>query len=378
MVRIPDAVQQTPKRFLSEGRIEALRVRGGIFVEAVRVTRVPMLVTDPTLPGNPIVFTNDAFLALYGYQAKEVIGRDPHFMDGPRTRPASIDRFKAAIAAGRDETLDLLQYRRDGSTLWASVFVGRWRDEDGTVIHHFLSFLDITPRIEAEADLRALSATLESRVEERTVELEAANARLTELLAQRKVLLEEVNHRAKNSLMIASSLLSVQARRQQDEGVRIILQEAQHRLLTMARVHDLLSVSGDPQQVGLGGYLREICASLALTGDDARIRILVEVEAGIIISADRAVALGLIVNELVTNSVKHAFPPPAPGTITVRASRPAPDKVILTLRDDGIGMAPGGKANLGLGIVRSLVRKIGGEMQTDGSAGVSTTISFGV
>src|SRR5690349_9571551 len=99
-----DGPQQTPDRARSERRIEA-----------VRATRVPMLVTDPTLPDNPVVFANDAFLAMSGYAMEEVIGRGPHFMDGPLTSGMSIQRFKAAITAGRDETLDLLQYRKDGS-----------------------------------------------------------------------------------------------------------------------------------------------------------------------------------------------------------------------------------------------------------------------
>jgi PAS domain S-box-containing protein len=252
---------------ISENRIDAVRAMGGVFVDAVRVMRVPMLVTDPAVPGNPVVFANPAFLAMAGYDMDEVIGREPHFMDGPRTDPNSIARLDAAILGGRDEVLDLLQYRRDGSTLTASVFVSPLRDEDGMVTHHFLSFLDVTPRVEAEGDLRALSATLERRVEERTAELEAANARLTELLAERKVLLDEVNHRAKNSLMVASSLLSVQARRDGNEVVQLALAEAQSRLHAMARVHDLLSLSGNPQKVVLADYLRGVCASLVPPGE---------------------------------------------------------------------------------------------------------------
>ncbi len=101
---------------MAEGRIEDLRLRGGVFVEAVRVTRMPMVVTDPTLPGNPIVFANAAFLALSGHSMDEVLGQRPHFMDGPDTDPDTVRTFREAIAAGRDETLDILQYRKDGST----------------------------------------------------------------------------------------------------------------------------------------------------------------------------------------------------------------------------------------------------------------------
>jgi PAS domain S-box-containing protein len=365
-------------RALSEERIEDIRALGGVFVEAVRATRVPMLVADPGLPGNPVVFANGAFLALSGYAMEQVIGQGPHFMDGPQTSPASIGRFKTAIAAGRDETLDLLQYHSDGSTFWASVFVSPLRDEGGRIIHHFLSFLDITTRVEAEADLRTLTATLERRLFERTTELEAANASLTELLTERKMLLREVDHRAKNSLMIASSLLSVQAAQQADPTVQTVLEQAQSRLRAMAKAHDLLSLSDDSRQVALADYLRAVCLSLTPPDAGSAIRIVVDAEDHISVSADQAVPVGLIVNELTTNALKHAFPPSTGGTIEVRVRRCAQDRVVLTVSDDGVGIPGGRNGNLGFGIVRALARQIGAEIDMGGDRGVTVTISFSV
>ena len=93
--------------------MESVRQQGGVFVDAVRVTRMPMIVTDATLPGNPIVFANRAFIELSGYSEDELLGQDPHFMNGDGTEPAAIRRYEAAIKAGRDETLEILQYRKD-------------------------------------------------------------------------------------------------------------------------------------------------------------------------------------------------------------------------------------------------------------------------
>jgi PAS domain-containing protein len=115
--------QQTLEHAMSEERIDAVWLEGGVFVEAVQVTRVPMLVTDPTLPGNPVVSANTAFLNFAGYSMQEILGRDTHFMDGLHTNPTLIGRFEVALKEGRDETLDLLQYRKDGRTRHASVFV---------------------------------------------------------------------------------------------------------------------------------------------------------------------------------------------------------------------------------------------------------------
>src|SRR5215211_2450675 len=140
----------TPARRRAERHIEGVRQQGGMFVEAVRVTRMPMMVTDPTLPGNPIVFANSAFIELSGYTADEVLGQDPHFMNGEKTDPAAIRRYETAIMEGRDETLEILQYRKDGSQFRAMLFASPVDDGQGTITSHFLSYLDITRRYAAE------------------------------------------------------------------------------------------------------------------------------------------------------------------------------------------------------------------------------------
>ena len=134
-----------------------------------------MLVTDATLPGNPIIFANQAFVELSGYSIDELLGQDPHFMNGEATDPEAIRRYQAAIMQGRDETLEILQYRKDGTPFRAMLFASPLDDGQGTVTNHFLSYLDITRRFDAEENLRALASELEARVAARTEELEAAN-----------------------------------------------------------------------------------------------------------------------------------------------------------------------------------------------------------
>ncbi|MBB2964464.1 sensor histidine kinase [Methylobacterium sp. R2-1] len=370
-------LSETAARTLAERHIEAIRQHGGIFVDAVRLTRMPMIVTDATLPGNPIIFANQAFAELSGYSLEELLGQDPHFMNGPATDSAAVQEYEAAIRESRNATLEILQYRKDGSAIRAMLFAAPLDDGQGTVTNHFLSYLDITRRFEAEKNLQALTAELEQRVSDRTRELEVANARLTKLVAEREILLAEVNHRAKNSLSIAGALLSLQGRRQADQGVKALFAETQERLNAMARAHDLLSKSESVQQVDAGSYVADLCAALeAITPSDDRIHLEAQVEEEIFVSADRAIPLGLAVTELVTNAVKYAFPSPHSGTIRARVRRPRPGQIELVIQDNGVGMTGLREGSLGYGLVRSLVRQIEGEIDIRSDAGVTVTISF--
>ena len=89
----------TVRRDQAEAAIERLRKEGGVFVNAVRATRMAMAITDPTLPGNPIVFANESFLKMSGYRMDEVLGQQPHFMNGPDTDPKDVARFLEALQA---------------------------------------------------------------------------------------------------------------------------------------------------------------------------------------------------------------------------------------------------------------------------------------
>jgi PAS domain S-box-containing protein len=367
----------TAERTLSEGHIEAVRQEGGVFVEAVRVTRMPMIVTDATLPGNPITFANPAFVELSGYTLDELLGQDPHFMNGEATDPDAIRRYETAIRDGRDQSLEIVQYRKDGTPFRAMLFASPLNDGQGTVTNHFLSYLDITRRYDAEESLRALTLELDARVAARTKEIEAANDSLTRLVADRDMLLVEVNHRAKNSLAIAASLLAIQGRRQPDQAVKALFEEAQERLNAMARVHDLLSKSERSQRVNVATYVTDVCEALRpITENDDRIRLSAEVEEGILVPADTAVPLGIVITELITNAVKYAFPSPRSGTIRIQLQRRQPGRVEVLIGDNGIGMLRVEEGSLGYGLVRSLVEQIRGEIKIQSGDGVAVTISF--
>jgi PAS domain S-box-containing protein len=367
----------THARTKSEHQLDNVREQGGFFVEAVRLTRMPMIVTDATLPGNPIIFANEAFIMLSGYALDEITGQDPHFMDGPDTDLEAVREYQSAMDDGRDANVELVQHRKGGEPFRAMLFSGPLDDGQGRVLNHFLSYLDVTRRYEAEQSLRLLTDELEAKVRARTAELSHANALLTQLVHEKEALLAEVNHRAKNSLTIASSLLGIQGRRHADPAVRDLFSEAQDRLVAMSRVHDLLSKSETAQRVNLATYLSDLCEALRpITEQDNCILLTVESDDSIVLHADVAIPLGIIATELITNAVKYAFPPPLCGTIAVSARRVDGSVIEFSVRDDGRGMGEIREGSLGYGLVKTLVKGLRGDLRVSDRPGVSVAVVF--
>jgi PAS domain S-box-containing protein len=320
---------------------------------------------------------NSAFVQLSGYEIEELLGQDPHFMNGPKTDPEAIAAYEVAMKEAREETLEILQYRKDGSPFRAMLFATPLDDGQGRITNHFLSYLDITRRYEAEESLRTLTAELELRIDERTRTLKGTNAMLQKADAEREMLLVEVNHRAKNSLSVGASLLRLQGRRQADPAVRSLFEESAGRLNAMARLHDILSRSEHAQRVDVATYVAELCEALKpLTGGDGRISLRARTEEDILVDADAAFPIGIVLTELITNAIKYAFPDNRSGMILVQARRSGPGQVEIGVRDNGVGMTNFREGSLGYGLVRSLVKQIGGEIEVQGDAGVTVTISF--
>lgn len=125
-----------------------------IFFTAVESTRMPMVVADPRLRDVPIVFVNDAFLEMSGYAREEVLGRNCRFLQGPDTDPHAVGLIGEAVRSEREITIELLNYRKDGSTFWNALFMTPIRNPAGQLIYFYSSQLDITRRKDAEAALR--------------------------------------------------------------------------------------------------------------------------------------------------------------------------------------------------------------------------------
>ncbi|TPG54344.1 sensor histidine kinase [Sphingomonas glacialis] len=198
-----------------------------------------------------------------------------------------------------------------------------------------------------------------------------------DLVRDKAVLLKELQHRIANSLQIIASVLLQSAKRVGSDESRTHLRDAHSRVMSIAALQRQLAVAGD-EEVGLRGYLGDLCRSIgaSMIRDHAHIAISVEVDDSKT-AAEVSVSLGLIVTELVINALKHAFPEPRGGTITVAYVADGADWT-LSVRDDGIGM-PGvtdpTSSGLGTTIVDALAKKLGAKVAT-ADAGPGTIVSI--
>ncbi|KQN71973.1 histidine kinase [Sphingomonas sp. Leaf62] len=126
----------------------------GIFFAAVKTTRMPMIVTDPKQDDNPIIFANPAFLQMTGYAADEVLGRNCRFLQGPETDPETIAEISDAIRQRRETSVEIINYKKNGSAFWNALFVSPVLDGEGELRYFFASQLDVTRRRDAEEGLR--------------------------------------------------------------------------------------------------------------------------------------------------------------------------------------------------------------------------------
>jgi PAS domain S-box-containing protein len=254
---------------------------------------------------------------------------------------------------------------------------------------------DVTGRKRVEAELKLYQEQLEDLVRARTDELAEANDNLMAEIAERRraeekvlaslrekeILLKEVHHRVKNNLQIISSLLDLQSYSLSDAQARSFFRDSQERIKTMALVHEQLYKSKDLSYIEFGDYLRNLAASLACSfiGSSERIAVTVETDA-FALDIDEAIPCGLIVNELISNALKHAFPDDCDGEISVICRSDSDGLVTLDVSDNGAGIPPDidirTTETLGLQIVNMLTNQLRGTIDLERTNGTLFRIRF--
>ena len=317
---------------------------------AMRSTRMAMVVTDPKLPDNPIIFANDAFLKLTGYARDEVTGRNCRFLQGADTDQAASLYIRDAIANNRDIAIDLLNYRKDGTPFWNALYLSPVPDAAGVPQYYFASQIDVTTRKQQEFTAQESQQNLERLVAMRTQELEDALHRST-------LLLHEVDHRVKNNLQMVSAMLMLQSMSIPDDRIKNTLQSMLDRVEAMGLVHKRLYQSDNIMDFDIGEFAREIATNLvAATGRDD-IKLSVEVES-VKIKADHAASIALVINETITNALKHGFPIGRCGDLHIKV-KPVSEACEISIRDDGTGMPSGPpRKNFGKTLIETLIKQL--------------------
>ncbi|QKC96257.1 histidine kinase dimerization/phosphoacceptor domain -containing protein [Mesorhizobium sp. NZP2298] len=347
--------------------------KGDPFAAAIRATRMSMIITDPRRPDNPIVFANDAFLRLTGYERQEVLGKNCRFLQGPKTDKAAVGQIRRAIEDNADVSVDILNYRKDGSTFWNALYISPVSNDKGEVQFFFASQLDVSDRKRSEHRITADKDRFEKAVKERTAELEAA-------LEAQTTLLHEVDHRVKNNLQMISSLIIMQRRTIKDEATRHSLTTMLERIEALSTVHRRLYQSKDVSRFDVSDFAKDLVTDLLTASGRSGIKSNLELEP-IVISAEKATPVALMVNELVTNALKHAFKEAPDGTtagrIGVKMSQPD-GHFNIEISDDGVGMAEAnGDASFGMRLIKSLARQLHADIEwRDAGPGTTVVISM--
>ena len=214
-----------------------------------------------------------------------------------------------------------------------------------------------------------------------------AEERIKRSMEEKEVLLKEIHHRVKNNLQIISSLLSLQTKYIKDEEALRIFKDCQERVKAMALVHEKLYQSDDVANINYREYVRKLVSDLfqSYSRRPARVQLDVDVE-DISLNLDTAIPIGLIINELVSNSLKHAFPDQSKGELHVKLGKnkdggeEGKDNYVLVVRDNGIGLPEDidyqDSGSLGMILVNALVKQVHGVIVLDREKGTQFTIKF--
>ena len=211
-------------------------------------------------------------------------------------------------------------------------------------------------------------------------ELKNSRNQLQEALDEKEMFLKEIHHRVKNNLMIISNLLELQSYYIKDKADLNVFRDSKTRADSMAMIHEKLYQSTDLKKIDFGEYIHSLALDIFNTYIIApdRIKLIINVE-NIMLDINTAIPLGLIINELLTNSLKYAFPENKKGIITIIFNK-TDNEFTLIIKDNGIGLKPGidfkNTDSLGLELVNNLTRQIDGNVELVYDDGSEFRITF--
>jgi PAS domain S-box-containing protein len=360
---------------------DALHVRN----RALDATQNGMLITNPTLPDNPIVDVNPAFTAVTGYSRREVLGRNCRLLQGPATDPEAVRRLREAIADGRDITETLLNYRKDGTPFWNELSVAAVRDKSGVLTHFVGVQTDVSERIHLEHELRAA-------LEEAQAGMRAKTRFLAMMSHELRTPLQAVLGYADFLLSDAGEPLSLN----QLEDIGAIRHGAERMVSLIGQLLDLSRLEAGRQELATGAVdlrqvLDQVRQDIAPQAAANKLRLQMLVPRSLPAARGDLDGIRQILLNLVGNAVKFT----EQGAITVRVCR-RKEWLGIAVKDTGIGIAQEaltqifeefqqvdsrlnrryGGTGLGLAISQRLAEQMGGRISVTSTPGVGSTFTL--
>lgn len=253
---------------------------GVLFEQAMAQTRMAICLCDPNDPELPIVFANRAFRRLTGYSEDEIIGRNCRFLQGPKTDPEPVARIRKAIASEDVVVVELLNYRKNGTTFWNALHLGPIYNDEGELVYFFGSQWDVS-------DVRA------ARAEEQHA----------------KEMARELSHRMKNMFAVISGIVNVTGRAR---GVQREAAEINSRIQALGRAYETTLDDASSGSIDIGQAIRAVL--MPYDRDEARLRLEGN---GIRMPFTVISIVGLILHELAANATKHGAWTTDSGQVTV-------------------------------------------------------------
>lgn len=307
-----------------------------------------IVVADMRHDDNPLVYVNPAFEKVTGYQASAVLGRNCRFLQGSDTEKTSRNVIRDALSAGEETSVDITNYRADGEKFVNRLLLTPLHNEDGDLTH----FMGIQSH-------RAKDAGMRHRYEELDQSM------------------RELRHRVKNHLSMLLSLVRLQAKEVPELEGKLDVLASRVRALNLLYDDFTKTGNGSDEAVSLSAYVARVCSALNMI--DGRRRVILNVDAEAIeCPVDKAANVGLIVSELLTNAMQHAFQGDEPGMVQVELEATSADSecLVVVVRDDGHGLPKGcdwpNKGNLGARIVRELANRLDADLSVESNADGTT------
>jgi len=320
---------------------------------AVEQSPASIVITD--LKGN-IEYVNPKFTEITGYESYEVLGENPRILKSGENPKEIYEQLWNNLTSGIEWRGIFLNRKKDGSFFWESALISPVKNEVGVTTHYLAVKEDIT-------------------------EQKLKDERLQNSLKEKELMLREIHHRVKNNLQIISSLLKLQATYITDESSLEFFRISQDRVKSMALIHQQLYRSNDLSSINFGDYLRNLTTHLfqAYGVNEGNIRLTIDAK-NIYIGIDTAIPCGLLINELISNSLKHAFPGNRKGKINVKMEIIEENKFSLIISDNGIGFPEDidfrNTKSLGMQLVITLTDQIDGKIELIRGNGTTFKITF--